>query len=165
MSGQSNLVVLLDEKHPEAAPHEHKDVEAALAFLKNAARIKTNMAHFTERWEKLRPKRLKGKEQKDRDILKGLAGLMADGKLRLKSRERAGGGDEPDDAPKSPPPAPRKKRAMSGSGMKIREQPDPAPPAPPPPPISVAQQVKALLSAAKSGAPFVEQCRDRAPEE
>jgi hypothetical protein len=165
MSGESNLVVLLDEKHPEAAPHEHKDVEAALAFLKTAARIKTNMAHFTQMWEKLRPSRLKGREQKDRDILKGLAGLMANGKLRAKSRERQGGGDDADDAPRAAPPAPRKKREMSSSGMKLRERPDPAPPAPPPPPISVEQQVKALLSAARSGAPFVEQCRNRAAGE
>lgn len=160
MSGQTNLVVLLDPKHPEAAPQEHKDSEAALAFLKQAARIKSNMAHFTERWEKLRPKRLKGREQKDRDILKGLAGLMADGKLTTKSRHRDGGGD--DDEPSTPAPAPvRKKRAMSGSGMKIRERPDPPPPSPPPPPISAAQQVEALLSAAQSGAPFVEECKQK----
>lgn len=161
MSGQTNLVVLLDPKHPEAAPQEHKDSEAALAFLKQASRIKSNMAHFTERWEKLRPKRLKGREQKDRDILKGLAGLMADGKLTTKSRHREGGGSD-DDKPSTPPPAPaRKKRAMSGSGMKIRERPDPPPPSPPPLPISVAQQVEALLSAAQSGAPFVEECKQK----
>lgn len=157
MSSRSNLIELLDAKHPEAAAQEHSDADAAFAFLKDAARIKPNMAHFTEIWTRLRPRRLKDREIKEREVLKGLAGLMASGTLRLKSRERQGGGGSDDDAP--PPPAPRRKqRVMTGSGMKIRERPDPAPPAPPPPPINVAQQVAALLAAAKSGAPFVEQC-------
>ena len=158
MSGISNLVVLLDPGHPEAAEQECTESDAAFDFLKKASRVKSNMAHFAETWERLRPKRLKGKEQKDRDILKGLAGLMADGKIALKSRHREGGGDDDEEAPAAPAPAPRRKQAISGSGMKIRDRPDPPPPAPPPPKISTAQQVDALKSAAESGAPFVEQC-------
>lgn len=160
MSGQSNLVVLLPPSHPEAAPQTHKDQDDAFAFLKDAARIKPNMVHFTERWLALRPKRFKDKEQKERDILRGLAGLLASDKLRVKSRERQGGGGTDEEAPPPPPPQ-RRKRALTSGGMKIRERPDPPPPAPPPPPISPAQQAKALKDAAESGAPFVEQCTDK----
>lgn len=154
---QSNLVTLLDAKHPEAGAHTLKTEDAAFTFLKDAARIKSNMQQFTALWTKLRPKRLKDREVKDRDVLKGLAKLMAEGKLVLKEGRSGGGSEEAEE--KAPPPAAtrRPKTTWRGS-VQIRERPDPTPANPPPPPMDVAKQVEALLAAAKSGAPFVEQC-------
>ncbi|MCF6233274.1 MAG: hypothetical protein L3J36_09290 [Rhodobacteraceae bacterium] len=117
------------------------------------------MEHFTELWTKLRPKRLKDRAFKDRDALKGVAKLMAEGKLLLKARRSAGGGGgKSKDKASAPPPPQRRPQKTWQGGMKIRERPDPAPASQPPPPIDVAKQVEALLSAAKSGAPFVKQC-------
>lgn len=155
---KSNLVVLLDAKHPEAAAQAHETADTAFAFLKEASRIKANMAHFTTHWTKLRPKRLRDKAVKDRDVLKGLAGLMAEGKLRLKQAVTGGAVSDDNDAP-AYDPAPRRPAKTWRGGPTVRERPDPKPASPPPRPMDVAKQVDALLAAAKSGAPFVEQCK------
>lgn len=156
---KSNLVKLLHANHPEAAPQSYKDKDAAFVFLKEAARIKSNMAHFAELWDGLKPRRLKGRDQKDRDVLKGLAELVAKGDLRLRARY-AGGGRKEDETPRSDTrgdPLPPKR--MYTPGLGIRDRPEPTAPAAPVAPLNVDQQVAALLAAARSGVPFVEQCR------
>lgn len=153
-------VKLFDAKHSDAGSHDIKNADEAFEFLKKAARQKGNMTHFAQLWEQLRPKRLGNRTQKDREVLKGLADLIASGQLRTKAKHGGGGGSNAEDGPmaSNQPLSREQKQTFAGSGLKIRMSPEKII-ATVAAPIDVAQQVDALKAAALSGIPFVEQCR------
>jgi len=153
---------LVKPGHPQAEDHKIKTSRDALILLKKAALSKATMKRLAILREGFLPNRKDKTRPTDRKILDDLAKMMAKGSVRIKKLKVATGGSG-GSTPSPPSPSPSSSRALrttwpSGPRMRIRERPDPKPKAPPEPPVNTAQQIAALKSAAKSGAPFCEQC-------
>lgn len=141
------------------------NAEKALQFLRDAASDYNSLVDL-RMWASRQGSGLRD----DSDLLEYAAKGLVSGELvagtlgKVAARDRTmhalkGGGASKEQQHKAPPEPLKSGETTTPSALREpREEPKPDPKPAPAPAMDVAQQVAVLLAAAKSGAPFCEQC-------